>query len=312
MNNYQVSPALAWVLGGIFAFLTLSSLTFYLLSKKRSGKLLDELRLRTRSWWYIFMGIAIIALGPSVVGTTIIAYVSFVALREMFSISGFREADRVALVASYFAIPVQYYLAFHHYMDPFYYFIPLVMSIVIPFILVLTGNTERIGRSMSFIITVLILTIYMLSHIALLFNLEIPGYTVGAGGLLLYLIVLTGFNDVFQFIWGKWLGKRKILPKVSPNKTWEGFLGGIMTTAGLGYCIRFLSPFSAGEALITGLLIGITGFIGDAILSAIKRDLQLKDTDDLIPGHGGAMDRLDSIVFTAPVFYHLLNYFIQH
>jgi phosphatidate cytidylyltransferase len=312
MNHYTISPALTWVLGGIFAFLTLSSLTFYLLSRKRSTKLLDELLLRTHSWWYIFIGIVIVAVGPSVVGTIFIAYVSFVALREMFSISGFREADRIALSVSYLVIPVQYYLAFNHYMDQFYYFIPLVMSIIIPFILVLTGNTEKIGRSMSLIVTVLILTIYMLSHIALLFNLEIPGYTVGAGGLILYLIVLTGFNDVFQFMWGKLLGKRKILPKVSPNKTWEGFLGGILTTACLAYCIRFLSPFTGEEALITGLLIGIIGFIGDAILSAVKRDLKLKDTDDLIPGHGGAMDRLDSIVFTAPVFYHLLHYFIQH
>jgi len=311
MNNFAISPPLAWVWGAIFAFLTVSSLTFYLVSRKRPGKLLDELQLRTRSWWYMALGIAVVTLGPPVLGTVLVAYVSYVALREMFSISGFREADRSALFVAYFTIPVQYYFAFWHDIEPFYYFIPLVMSITIPFVLVLSGNTEKIGRSMSLIITVLLLTVYMLSHIVLLFNLEIPGYTIGAGGLIIYLVALTGFNDVFQFFWGKLLGKEKILPLVSPNKTWAGFLGGILSTAGLGYGLRFLTPLSGGAALITGLSLGIMGFVGDAVLSAVKRDLRLKDTDDLIPGHGGAMDRLDSIVITAPVFYHLLTFFIK-
>ena len=306
-----ISPPIAWVLGGIFTFLTLASLSFFLAARRKPTKLLDELQIRTRSWWYMAIGIAVATVAPPVVGTVLTAYVSFVALREMFSITGFREADRTALFVAYFTIPIQYYFAYHRFTDQFFYFIPLVMSFIIPFILVVKGDTERIGRSMSYIITVLILTVYMFSHTALLFNMEIPGFTVGTGGLVIYLIALTGFNDVFQFIWGKLLGKRKILPSVSPNKTWEGFLGGILTTAGLAYCLRFLTPLSGQEALIVGLSLGIMGFVGDSVLSAIKRDLHLKDTDDLIPGHGGAMDRLDSIVFTAPVFYHLLTFLIK-
>lgn len=311
MNPHPVSPALAWVWAAIFAFLTLASLVFYLLGRKKPGKLLDELQVRTRSWWYMAAGIAVVTLGPPVLGTVIIAYVSFVALREMLSISKFREDDRPALFLSYFTIPVQYFLAYCHFIEPFYYFIPFVVAITLPFILVLTGNTERIGRSISMIITVLLLTVYMLSHIPLLFKLDIPGYTIGPGGLIIYLVVLTGFNDVFQYFWGKLLGKKKILPLVSPNKTWAGFVGGILTTAGLAWCLRFLTPLPGTAALITGFCLGIMGFAGDATLSAIKRDLRLKDTDDLIPGHGGAMDRLDSIVITAPVFYHLLTYFIN-
>ena len=128
---------------------------------------------------------------------------------------------------------------------------------------------------MSLIPTILLLTVYTLSHIALLFKLEIPDFTVGAGGLILYLIILTAFNDVFQFTWGKLLGKRKILPNVSPNKTWEGFLGGIMTTAFLGYLLSFLTPLAGLQALIMGLVIGIMGFVGDAMISAIKRDMGL-------------------------------------
>ena len=116
----------------------------------------------------------------------------------------------------------------------------------------------------------------------------------------------------FQFTWGKLLGKNKILPTISPNKTWEGFIGGIFTTAFLGYGLKFLTPLEGTEAYLCGLAIGISGFIGDAIMSAIKRDLKIKDTDELIPGHGGAMDRLDSILISAPIFFHLLTYFLAH
>lgn len=309
--GYHIPIILLYVFSGIFTVLTLCSAIFWGLHKKKPSEFLKELIVRTRSWWYIAIGIAIVVLAPPIFGTILIAYVSFVALREMFSITGFRETDRAALFAAYCAIPVQFYLAYQMQYYRFLYFIPLLMFIGIPFLLVMTGKIEKVGRSMSLIPTVLLLTVYMLSHIVLLYNIEIPNFEIGPGGLIIYLVVLTSFNDVFQFTWGKLLGERKVLPTVSPNKTWEGLIGGVITTAILSYFIRFLTPFSPGEALFTGLVIGVMGFVGDAVISAIKRDLHLKDTDDLIPGHGGAMDRLDSIIITAPIFYHLLTYFID-
>jgi phosphatidate cytidylyltransferase len=229
----------------------------------------------------------------------------------MLSISGYREDDRYALAASYLAIPLQYYLAYNMYYDQFQVFIPVFMFIGIALILVMTGKTYKVGRSMSLITSEILLTVYFLSHMALLFNVEIPNFSVGAGGLIIYLIMLTSFNDVFQFTWGKLLGKNKILPGVSPNKTWEGFIGGVLTTALLSYFIRILTPLTGIQSIVMGLAIAIFGFIGDSLISAVKRDLQIKDTDDLIPGHGGAMDRLDSIIITTPVFYHLLMFFIN-
>lgn len=313
MNIYghYIPIELLYVFGGIFTVLILCSSIFWILHKRKPSKFLKELIVRTRSWWYMAIGIAIVVLAPPIFGTILIAYVSFVALREMFSITGFREADRNALFAAYFAIPVQYYLAYQMEYYQFLYFIPLLMFIGIPFILVMTGKVEMVGRSMSLIPTVLLLTVYMLSHIVLLYGIEIPNYELSGGALIIYLIILTSFNDVFQFTWGKLLGERKVLPTVSPNKTWEGLIGGIATTAVLSCLIRFLTPFTIGQALFVGLAIGVMGFVGDSVISAIKRDLHLKDTDDLIPGHGGAMDRLDSIVITAPIFYHLLTYFIE-
>ena len=110
----------------------------------------------------------------------------------------------------------------------------------------------------------------------------------------------------FNTLGEHYLGKEKILPEISPNKTWIGFIGGVITTGALAYFISNLTPLQDVHAFLIGLAIGVMGFFGDLILSAIKRDLNLKDTSNLIPGHGGVMDRLDSIIFTAPLYYYLL------
>lgn len=309
IREFSIPIELTYILTAIFSVLTLSSTSFAILQKRKPSQLSKELILRTRSWWFIAMGLCIVVLAPPLAGTLLLGYISFVALREMFSISGMRESDRTAMFAAYLAIPIQYYLAYQMYYSQFLAFIPIVMFMLIPFLLVLNGNTSKIGRSMPLIPTLLMLTTYMLSHIVLLYGVEIEGFSLGAGGLIIYLVAITAFNDVFQFTWGKLLGKRKILPKISPNKTWEGFIGGVLTSALFSFALRFLTPLTAWQALSMGLVLGIMGFLGDAMMSAIKRDLDLKDTDDLIPGHGGAMDRLDSIIITAPVFFHLLTFY---
>ncbi len=310
--NYFIPKELGIALIVIFGALIVCSSAFVLIQRVKPSSLVKGMILTTRSWWFMALGITVVIIAPPIYGTILIAYVSFVALREMFSISGFRESDRTAIFVAYFAIPIQYYLAYQNLYFELLIFIPIIMLIAIPFILVLAGKTHRIGRSMSIIPALLLLTVYMISHIVLFYHVEIPDFTAGSGGLILFVVIITSLNDVFQFAWGKLLGRHKILPNVSPNKTWEGFIGGVFSSAGLAVLIRVLTPLTIKEAFISGLILSIMGFIGDSVMSAIKRDLQIKDTDDLIPGHGGAMDRLDSLVVTAPIFYYLLKFFITH
>lgn len=309
--NLNIPTEVGYIMAIVFTILITLFCTFYILSKRKPSKISDELLLRTQSWLYIAIGIAILVIAPSIVGTILVAYVSFIALREMFSISYFREADRTALGIAYLAIPVQYYFAYHGMYQQFLFFIPIVMFIGLPVLLVLAGKTKGIAVSMCLIPTLLMLTIYMLSHIILLFSMDIPNFEIGASGLILFLLLCTSFNDVFQFTWGKLFGKKKITPTISPNKTWAGFIGGICTTALLGYFLKFLTPLTGIQAMLLGLILGIVGFLGDLVISAIKRDLKIKDTGDLIPGHGGVMDRLDSLVLTTPVFYYMLVFFIK-
>lgn len=309
--NQIIKPEIGYTLGAIFGLLAVCLTIFNRKKNKEPNKTTIELFLRTRSWMFIAVGLAAIVLLPPFIGILMIAYLSFLGFREMASITGFRAADRTALMVAYGAIPVQYYLAYHQQMDLFFAFIPIGMFILIPFVLISGGKTKAIGRSMALIPSILMLTVFMISHIGLLFNFPISDFDLGYGGLILYLFLLTALNDVFQYTWGKLLGNRKIIPTISPNKTWAGFLGGVITTGFCAYLLRFLTPLSGGETLVIGWSLGLAGFAGDILISAIKRDLDLKDTDDIIPGHGGIMDRMDSLVLTAPVFYHLLAYFIE-
>ena len=310
--GYYIPIELLFILCVVFGVLIICSSIFGIISLKNKSDAISELVVRTNSWWKMAIGITVVATAPAIIGTIVLAYVVFVALREMLSIIPLRTADRTVLVASYIAIPIQFYLAYKNYYYLFQIFIPLVMFISVSVILVLTGETNRIGRSMAIIPTTLMLTVYMPSHMVLLYHISVPGFTVGAGGLIIFLIMITAFNDIFQFTWGKLLGKRKILPKISPNKTWVGFIGGVFTSGVLGGALSFLTPLDYINCFYIGLSLSIIGFIGDSIISAVKRDLKIKDTDDLIPGHGGAMDRLDSIVLTTPTFYYLLIFFIEN
>jgi len=312
VNSLNEIQQMILVIIGVLVF---ASTLFWIMRKIKPGPQVDELVLRTKSWWImagIFITAALVHPGISFVA---FGFLSFAALRELSSISkNARIEDRSVIFWAYLAIPVQYYIAYMGWFAPFLIFIPVFMFTWIPFLLVLKGHTQDIARSMSVIPTHLMLTVFSISHLAYLLSLpELPGFEVGGRGLLLYVVFLTEMNDVFQFTWGKLLGRRKIIEKISPNKTWEGFIGGLLSTVAAAYFLRFLTPFSAEIALLAGLLIACSGFVGDIIVSAIKRDFGLKDTGTAIKGHGGILDMIDSLAISSPFFFYFvyLLYYVR-
>lgn len=307
-----LSDELIIVISLIIGLLVTASLILFLVKKIFPKTNISELAARTRSWWIMagmFIGAVFISYNISYF---FLAFLSFIAFRELYSVLGFREADRGALFWGILAIPIQYYLAYLAWYGAFIIFIPVVMFLVLPLRLVLKGDTHGITKSMALLQWILMLSVFGISHLAYLLSLpELPGFSSGGRGLLLFLVFLTEINDVMQFIWGKLLGRHKILPKISPNKTWEGFLGGVISTTVIGYFLGFLTPLSAPNVILVSALIAIAGFSGDVVISAIKRDKGIKDIKDMgnsIPGHGGVFDRIDSLAYTAPVFFHLVYY----
>jgi phosphatidate cytidylyltransferase len=197
-----------------------------------------------------------------------------------------------------------------HWYGMFIVFIPVYAFLLLPMHMVLIGETSGFLRAAGSLHWGLMTMVFALSHVA--FLLVLPGSVNphgGGPGLVLYLLLLTEFNDVAQYIWGRTLGRHKVIPKVSPNKTVEGFLGGVATTLLLAWLLApRLTPLTPGEALLAGVIIGVGGFVGDVVISALKRDLGIKDSGALLPGHGGVLDRIDSLLYTAPLFFHFVWY----
>ncbi len=313
LEKFEQNKELLYVIALIFGLLVFATLLFFIWGKIKPDAKLGELKTRTKSWWLMCVVFVSATVFNPVISYFSFGFLSFFALRELFSISkNLRDSDRRILIWSYIAIPIQYYLAYRGWYGPFLIFIPVVMFMWIPFMLVIKGDTVDISRSMAIIPTHMMLCIFALSHLALLLSLpELEGFKAGGRGLLLFLVFITEMNDVFQFTWGKLFGRYKILPKVSPNKTWEGFIGGVLSTTVAGYFLHFLTPISAWQAAAVSFAVAITGFVGDVVVSAIKRDIGIKDTGATIPGHGGILDRVDSLATTAPIFFHII-YFMAY
>jgi phosphatidate cytidylyltransferase len=310
IENINISGEIQNVIFIILAILVFSSIVLGIWGLFSKSKMLVELKTRTKSWWIMCTLFITATIISNVITYVCIGFLSFAALREFYSVIKLRKSDRAGMLWCYLAIPVQYYLAYKGWYELFIVFIPVFMFIWIPFILVLEGETKMIMSSMAGLPTSLMLCVFGLSHMAYLISLpEINGFSAGGKGLLLFLIFITQINDVMQFIWGKIIGKHKILPKISPNKTWGGFIGGLISSVFIGYLMSFLTPLNDWQVIVVSFFIAGVGFVGDVVVSAIKRDMGVKDMGQAIPGHGGVLDRIDSLALTTPIFFHLVYFF---
>ena len=298
----HVPAPVLWTISGILALLVVASLIVLVLRRTRPDRDFTELALRVKSWWFMVAAFSFAMVTSVGVSLILFALISFLALKEYLSLIPTRRADRRVLFWAYLAVPAQYYWVATGWYGMFIVFVPVYVFLALPTRMILIGHTEGFLRAAGTLHWGLMTTVFNLSHAAYLLKLGDDG-----PGLLLALVVLTQLNDVAQYVWGKSLGARKISPTVSPGKTWGGFLGGVGTTTLLSTLLSpHLTPMTTVEAAGIGLLIGVGGFFGDLTISALKRDLGVKDSGSLLPGHGGILDRVDSLGFTAPLFFHVV------
>jgi len=299
-----------WALAGVFTLLVVATLVVWLLGRLRPGLDLGEVGLRVRSWWVMVVIFALAMVLSRNVSLVFFAFLSFLALKEYLSLIPTRRADRRVLFWAYLAIPAQYFLVGYEWYGMFIIFIPVYIFLLLPMRMVLIGETEGFLRAAGTLHWGVMVTVFSLSHLAYLLVLPAAGNPRGGGAaLVFFLVFLAQFNDVMQFVWGKLFGRHPVAPRVSPKKTWQGLLGGLGTTLALALVLApWLTPLDRIEALAAGLIIGLGGFIGDLVISAVKRDLGIKDSGTLLPGHGGILDRIDSLTYTAPLFFHFVYY----
>ena len=292
-------------LGGVWSFLLVATV---LVKLKRNASV--ELGQRIASWWVIvgLLSVALVVGKPAVVG--LFAFVSYLSLKEYLTINPTRVSDRRVLFWAYLMIPLQYLFVWFVNVEMFLVLIPVYGLAVVAIRMILTGQTQDYIARIGTIYWGLMVTVFSLSHLALLFVLPPRGEQITGAGLVLFMVLLTQFNDVSQYLWGKSLGGRKIIPAISPGKTWSGFLGGVGTSVVLSAILgTWLTPLSLPLAATAGLLAAVAGFFGDLNMSCVKRDLSLKDTGSMLPGHGGILDRVDSLTLTAPLLCHFIRFF---
>lgn len=299
-------------LGAIYALLIIASLFTAIMKRTSPGAGIDEIAKRVASWWFMITIFTIAIITNPLVSTVFLGLVAYLALKEYLSLIPTRRVDRVLLLFAYAAIPVQFYFAHNGRYGLFLTFIPVWMFLFMPAIMTIAGKTEGFLRAVGTLSWGLMITVFALSHTAMLLSTpaDLAG-PAGGAGLLLFLVALTQFNDVAQFVCGKSFGRHKIIPQVSPNKTWEGFLGGMgLSVLAAMAAGTYLTPLPLVLSAAAGAMIALAGFLGDITISAFKRDLGVKDSGGLIPGHGGILDRVDSLIYAAPVFYHAMHFFI--
>jgi phosphatidate cytidylyltransferase len=303
-----------WLVGGILAFLFLATIIGQILAARlrseEGKKTVNNLNSRIKAWWImVFVFLAAMLFGG--VGSVILfGITSFLALREFVTLTPTKLGDHRTLFWVFFVItPLQYVLVATRWYGLFIILIPVYSFLFVPLRSAIAGDCEHFLERTAKIQWGLMVCVYCLSHAPALLDLSIRGYEGQNGKLLFYFVLVAQMSDVLQYVWGKMLGKHKIAPHVSPNKTVEGFVGGIVSATLLGAALWWATPFSPLQAAGMSLAITLMGFAGGLVMSAIKRDRGIKDYGSLIEGHGGVMDRIDSICFAAPVFFHLTRYF---
>lgn len=305
--SLDIAPHALNALLAVIAVLVLATAICWPISRRHNNR---ELWLRVRTWWVIVGLFGISLLLKPVITIALLGFISFLAFKEYLTLIPTRRADHRVLLWAYLAIPLQYYWASIGWYGMFIIFIPVYMFLLLPLRMVLIGETQGFIRAAGTLHWGLMTAVFSLSHAAFLLALP-PERNPAAGGdgLLLYLLILTEFNDVAQYVSGKTLGRHKAIPKVSPKKTIEGVVGGVIATTLLAVLAApYLTPLTPAESVLLGLLLGFAGFFGDVTLSAVKRDIGLKDSGSILPGHGGILDRVDSLTFTAPLFFHAVYY----
>lgn len=311
----KLDAQMLWLTGGVVLLLALGSAIGWVLSRRplsESGrKTVDNLNARMQAWWVMTAVFALALLTGHLGSVLLFTFLSFMALREFVTLTPTRLGDHRSLFWAFFVItPLQYLLLYVEWYGLFSIFIPVYVFLILPIRSAVAGDTERFLERAAKIQWGLMICVYSLSHApAILAMLPISGYEGENGKLLFYFVIVCELSDVLQYVFGKLLGKHKLSPSVSPNKTWEGLVCGITATVGVGAALWWATPFSPLQSAGMSLSICLMGFGGGLVMSAIKRDRGVKDWGAVIAGHGGVLDRIDSLCFSAPIFFHLTRYY---
>ncbi|MDD4954896.1 MAG: phosphatidate cytidylyltransferase [Candidatus Omnitrophica bacterium] len=323
-GSYSMLPVAFTVLALLIFFTFLAAILTI-----RKLPIANEITKRTISWWWMVAIFMISAASHRLVVFCFLGSLCFFALREYFSIvpEYMPQADKgkisgsLARYVCYFAILISAYLAYIKWYGLYIILVPVYIFLLMPVVFVLQDNADGCIRRLGLISIGLMFFVFNLGHSFFMVNLGIS--------VLVYCFLLTETRDVIAY----WVGKTlyllsekyqksfilkilnvKIAKNINPKKTWgAGLISALIISAISFLFVPVFPQFPNGRitylfALVLGFSIGVLGLMGDLVFSMIKRDIGLKDTGNILPGHGGVIDRVNSLVFTIPITFHLINW----
>ncbi|TQD33600.1 phosphatidate cytidylyltransferase [Rhodobacter capsulatus] len=305
-----LAPALVGLGGILLLAAILGQLLREAIAPDGSHPLIETMNARIAAWWAfaVLMALALLAGKAGVIGLFLL--VSFSALREFLTLTKKSVADHWTLAASFFLVlPLQYLFVAAGWQSLMALFVPVHVFLILPVISALRGRPEQFLARVAETQWAVMICIYCISAIPALLWLPIPGFEGRNLLLIAFLILVVQTSDIAQFAIGRGIGRRLIAPALSASKTWEGTAGGMAVAGLVGGALSWLTPFTPLQAMGVGLVLALMGGVGDLVMTAIKRDKGTRDWGHLIAPHGGFLDRLDSVIFAAPIFYQLIRVF---
>ena len=295
---------------GVCAVLTALSLFGEVLESKAGANnpVVATFMTRVRSWWGMVILFTLALIAGKIGLLVLFAFVSYAALREFLTLTNKRRADHLSLALGFFAVlPLQYVFIGLEWQALYTVFIPVYAFLMLPTVSALRGNSDRFLIRVAETQWALMITVFCVSHVPALLTIEFEGYPADRGVLLIaFLIMVVQLGDLLDFFFGRRIGKTRIIPDVSA-KTWEGMICGIICASIFGGFLAWLTPFGIMGAMAMAALASTVGMFGNLVFAAIKHDRGVKDWSHLIPGQGGFVDQLDSVIFAAPIFYHVTH-----
>lgn len=310
-----VTPSVVLVLLGLLIALLVAAVARLAQALRGKGQAGEGLR-SLGTWCVMMTALAGAILAGRLGVVAFFCGLSVLAMREFLKLVPVR-VDRATAAIAYVTVVVHYAVLFvgREGWEGAVWWSVVGAALVLPLPSLwrgeMAGFRDRVGEP----VWGLVLTTLCLGHAVMLLDLH-PGVNVdgndagwpgGAVGPVLFVVLVTELNDIAQALWGRALGVRHPVPRVSPGKTWAGLIGGVSTTVVLGMALGpLLTPLGMWGGAGAALVIGVGGFVGDLAMSGVKRDAGVKDSGSILPGMGGVLDRIDSLIFTAPLFYGVM------